>query len=236
MISQLTYDSKEQELELLKKIMKEIAADISEEEWNWNMFKDYPEVWDFLKEYPVLDLAVLDITDEEMLNQLTAFRKEYREVMLMLIADVTISPMQYLKPSVMPNSLILRPAAPEQICTVVKEFFSAYIEERKEERTEEKFVVETREGKTFLPYSKIFFFEAREKKVFVRAGNTEYALYATLENIYERLPDSFLRCHRSYIVNKEKIERVQLSKNLVELKDGAVIPVSRSYRKDVKNI
>lgn len=236
MISHLTYDSKEKESVQLKQIMKDEAAYISEEEWIWNLFQEYSKLREYLADGPVLDLAVLDITNPEMLAYLADFRKAYKEAMLMVIADATISPMQYLKPTVMPNSLLLRPADPVQMRQVVKEFFEAFSAERIQEDSEEMFVVETREGKTFLPYSKILFFEAREKKVFVRAGTSEYALYDTLENIIERLPEGFLRCHRSYIINKEKIERVMLSKNLIELKDGAAIPVSRSYRMDVKNL
>lgn len=236
MISHLTYDSREKESEELRKIMKDEAAYTSDEDWAWKFLKKFPQVCQYLREEPVLDLACLDITDPDMLAHLNEFRKEYKEVMLMVIADATISPMQYLKPSVMPQSLLLRPADPAQIRQVVREFFEAFSMERRQENREAAFVAETREGKTFLPYSRILFFEAREKKVFVRAGTSEYGIYDTLENISERLPDRFLRCHRSYIINKDKIERVVLSQNMIELKDGAVIPVSRSYRTDVKNL
>ncbi len=236
MISCLTYSFPEQELEELKEIMKDEAAYASGEEWIWNFFARCKDLETFLEENPLLDMACLDIRDKFVLNQLSDIRKRYQKSMMMVIADTSISPMSYLKPSVMPNSLLLRPASQEQIHQVVKELFETYVREHEESNPDNIFVVDTREGRTFIPYSQILFFEAREKKVFVRAGTSEYALYDTLENINNQVPEIFLRCHRSYIINKEHIQKVQLSKNQIEMADGVIIPVSRSYRMDVKNL
>ncbi|MGI6010695.1 MAG: LytR/AlgR family response regulator transcription factor [Ruminococcus sp.] len=236
MISCMTYDSQGKELRELETIMKDEAAYACEEKWIWQFLEHWEEAGDWLEKGPLLDLACLDVTDPEVLGELEAFRKKYQKTLLMVIADGNVSPMCYLKPSVFPASLLLRPADKNQIRQVVREFFEAFCRERGEKEPRETFVVETREGKTWIPYEQIVFFEAREKKVFVRAGISEYGLYDTLENIQGRLPDDFLRCHRSYIVNKKQIERVRLSQNLIEMKDGAGIPVSRSYRTDVKNI
>lgn len=236
MISCLTYSSIRQELAKLECIMKDEAAYVSGEDWNMQFVSCPEQIEVYLKSGKLLDLACVDITSEGMLARVEALRAAYKKALLMVIADAGISPMTYLKPSVMPNSLLLRPAAPCQIQRVVKELFAAFMQEHSSDEAEDVFVLETREGKTFIPYKHILYFEAREKKVFVRVGNAEYALYETLERVKEVLPAVFLRCHRSYIVNTSKIERVVLSRNIIELPGGILVPVSRSYRMDVKNI
>ena len=72
--------------------------------------------------------------------------------------------------------------------------------------------------------------------MFVNTGNQEYAVYDTIDNLQERLPEGFLRCHRSFIVAKSKIENVYLSKNYIALEDGMTVPLSRSYKEVLKEL
>ena len=65
-------------------------------------------------------------------------------------------------------------------------------------------------------------YEARRKSV--------SCSYETMEHLTERLPDYFVRCHRSFIVNRQRIRRVMLSKSLIELEQGIQLPLSRSYK------
>ena len=81
-----------------------------------------------------------------------------------------------------------------------------------------------------IPFSQIYYFEARDKKLFVRTKNEEYAFYDTIESLARLLPEHFQRCHRSYIVNMEKIYRIVPSENYIELTEQIGVPVSRSYK------
>ena len=97
-------------------------------------------------------------------------------------------------------------------------------------------LIETREGRTYVPFSKIYYFEAREKRIYVRLKKQELTFYDTIEHLSERLPDGFIRCHRSFIVNRSRIQRVMLSKNLIELEQNMEIPLSRSYKPVFKEL
>ena len=101
---------------------------------------------------------------------------------------------------------------------------------------QESFLVDTREEKAVVPYSHIYYFEAREKKVFLRTKHTEYAFYSTIDALEKMLPDTFQRCHRSYIVNMQKLVRVVSSENCLELAGQITIPVSRSYRSLLREV
>ncbi len=91
-------------------------------------------------------------------------------------------------------------------------------------------MVESREGRVRVPYGQISYFEAREKKIFVRAGRREFGFYDTMDHLCEVLPEEFIRCHRSFIINRNKIEKVVLSQSTVVMEEGLMVPISRSYR------
>jgi two-component system LytT family response regulator len=82
-----------------------------------------------------------------------------------------------------------------------------------------------------LPASRIDFLEARDDAVLVRAEGKSYRLTQTLASLAETLdPARFLRVHRSYVLNVDRLRRLELySKNshVAILADGARIPVSR---------
>ena len=50
----------------------------------------------------------------------------------------------------------------------------------------------------------------------------------------KRLPGFFCRCHRSYIINMRKVTAVKASLNLIEMQDEIQVPLSRSYKKAIK--
>lgn len=235
MISNLTYSSRKKELSELESVLHKEAALAGNEEWNWNFEDSIADVQKDLTGIPVLDLSCFDVSSAEGLTGAEQLRKRYREVLLMVIADGKMSPMAYLKPSVMPASLLLRPYTAEQMRNVIHEFIAAFMQER-DTGQEDQYVIETREGKTLVPIRKVSYFEASQKKILIRVGSLEYETYDTMDRLAETLPDYFLRTHRGFIVNTKEIDHIKLSENLVYMKNHSVIPVSRSYRADVKNL
>ena len=97
-------------------------------------------------------------------------------------------------------------------------------------------MVQGREGRWVLEYDRILYFESRDKRVFVNTADREIAFYDTLDHLQEKLPEQFLRCHRSFIVNRKRIQQIQLAKNRIILQGEYEIPVSRTCRKAVKEI
>ena len=92
------------------------------------------------------------------------------------------------------------------------------------------------DGRILIEYDAISFFEARNKKIYLNTGIKEYGFYDTMEHLEKELGDPFIRCHRSFLVNRGKIEKTVLAKNMLTLKDGYEIPVSRTYRTAMRNL
>ena len=80
----------------------------------------------------------------------------------------------------------------------------------------------------------IYFAESEGNYVNIRVrSNQVEKCRDTLANIGTELKGKgFIRCHKGYLVNAKYISRVR--SNELELSDGTVIPIGRSYEKEVK--
>ena len=77
----------------------------------------------------------------------------------------------------------------------------------------------------------IYLVEAKGDYIQVKTDDKNYTVHSTLKKIEEKLPDDlFLKIHRSYIINVDKI--IDIEDNSVLIKKE-VIPVSRSNRPEL---
>ncbi|SDY20430.1 LytR/AlgR family response regulator transcription factor [Eubacterium barkeri] len=80
----------------------------------------------------------------------------------------------------------------------------------------------------------IYYFEIRQKKVTIYYGDDEtFGFYMSLAELQEQLePYACYRVHRSFIVKISNI--VRKDGNLLFLKNGASVPIGRTYTQEVK--
>ena len=232
MISMLIYSCKQNEIELLKEISKDIMAFQSEERLEIATFMDSKTI--DMEALENVDVAYVDITDEFGLQVAKDLRAKFVNVEIMIISDSTISPMLYLTPNVRAASLLLKPLNSSMVENGVRELFSFI--KPKEIDTEDFFMFEDEREKRRIPYSKILYFEARNRRVYIRVQSKEYSIYTALDSLEEELPEQFKRCHRSYIINTSFIGKLLDSKNSILLKNEEEIPLSRSYKTVIKEV
>lgn len=82
-----------------------------------------------------------------------------------------------------------------------------------------KLFVEDNGDTVLLRPENIYYFEVRDKIVLIKTRNKEYASYNSLGNFEAKLQNSnFYRCHRSYLVNLDKVDRfINYSKKICEV-------------------
>jgi hypothetical protein len=84
-----------------------------------------------------------------------------------------------------------------------------------------------------VPFSKVVYIEAKERKTHVFSeGFSGTHKYALQEFEYFLPRDSFIRCHRSFIVNVNHIKAIYPDTHstfILHMKNGDRIPVSQSY-------
>lgn len=68
---------------------------------------------------------------------------------------------------------------------------------------------------TFIKNEDIFFIQKNGKKAIFKTQNNEYEMYTSFTSILNKLPNNFVRCHKSYIVNLNKISCVDSNNTII---------------------
>ena len=79
----------------------------------------------------------------------------------------------------------------------------------------------------------IVYIESNKRKIIFNTTECKYEMYEKLDNIYADLKQrGFIKVHRSYIVNREFIKKIE-AKDIITT-TGEIIPISRSKFDEVK--
>jgi two-component system, LytTR family, response regulator LytT len=83
-----------------------------------------------------------------------------------------------------------------------------------------------------IPYNEIVYIESLSDYIRVNTINEKIISKEKISNLASRLPDFFIRIHRSFIINKDKIKSISYDEVVVE---NVYLNIGRSYRKVVKD-
>jgi len=87
-----------------------------------------------------------------------------------------------------------------------------------------------------IPFKDICYFESNAKKVILHLRDRTHMYYFTskLEDIQKMLPEHFLRCHQSYIVNLEEVRKLDVKEHLFVLNNNDDVLISRRHYAEAK--
>lgn len=235
MISMLLYSHERRELTTFDRLGREVVSRLSDDDWRFLGYSERRQVEQFLSEHPLIDISCVDVAADDGVEMAEELRGANAEMYMILLTDLTVSPVAYIRPTIMAGSLLMRPVTADGVRRVFTEAVTAYLRKCGTDASQ-MLMIENRDGRQPVPYGSVVFFESRDKKIYVNTGKKEYAFYDTLDNLEQRLPDGFLRCHRSFIVAKSHISRIMISKSTIVLDDGGMLPLSRSYKSVFKEL
>lgn len=211
----------------------EIAIKTSDE-WSILSFDVVDDYADAFRKNDNIAISYCDVTSSQAIETIGKIREKDNDAMLVVIADASVSPLVYMKPTIMASSLLLKPLTAGEIAQCSKEILRIlYQKSADEEQSNSKFCVDSKSGKSFFKFDDILYFEARQKKIFLNTEHSEIGFYSTLDEIIQALPPSFVRCHRGFIVNLNKVTQTAFSQGVLCCGDEVVVPVSRSYKSEV---
>lgn len=119
--------------------------------------------------------------------------------------------------------------------TVVRDFVGSH--QKKDKANEGRFILLQVDNTSYrVPVDQILFAQAIDKKIEIVLKSQTLQLYANMEEILDRLGEGFLRCHRSYIINKAQVLQIDWTNMLFTLKGDITIPFSRTYRAALKEV
>jgi len=90
-----------------------------------------------------------------------------------------------------------------------------------------------------IPIGEISYLESLQKRTWFYVKGEQYKTTITLKELQTKLPNFFVRIHRSYIINIYYIQNITrdiTSNFVVLLKDGTELPISQSYVNEVRRV
>lgn len=132
-----------------------------------------------------------------------------------------------INPSMRPSGIIVRPVEDKKLHQLLDEIWQDY---KNLDEHGEQFVFNIKAARYMVPCSKILYFESNSKKIILRTVSQEFEFYGSMQKISEELPGTFIRVHRSFIVNAEKISEVDFGENTIYFEDDTFVYLSRGYK------
>lgn len=215
---------------MLRKALKHRAAYFTSKEMDCEVCQSVPEACACIHSRQA-QAVIWDVEENGALPALVQARGACRDAFLSILAAPDVSPLAILRPEIAPTSLILHPLTPAEADRTACEILRWACAD---DGTAQCFVIARRGEQEKIPWEHIYYFESRGKKLYARLRGEEIGFLGTLETLEQTLPENFLRCHRSFIVSVEKIQKVSFSENTILLWDGMSVPVSRGYKQAVK--
>ena len=234
MIFGIMLDSNQQEEQRIRQYLRKLTAYYTDEKLELKVLHGFTSFVAEVQKAGLLDVAIIDVTMQGALEAARLLRRQFAKIEILVIADVSVSPVQYMHPSIRASALLLRPESMVWEDTM-RDFYEQLPAVREQQESQKNVLwIKNREGTFRIPFEQIYYLEAREKKVFIRTRQEEFGVGETMEKLAEQLPDNFVRCHRSFVVNAEHITQIRLSESLLYLGKELFIPISRTYKERFK--
>lgn len=193
-----------------------------------------------------LDIEMPELTGFELLEQLDVipiviFSTAYDQYSLKAFetnsVDYLLKPikLERLQQSVNKLKLFSKNPMSQNVLELLKELSAS-----KEEKKMTSITVKKGDKLIFIKLENISHFQAEERHVLVHTINETYLTEESLTTLDSKLPDAFLRIHRSIIINKDYVNNIQKyfnSRFIITLntKNKTSITSGRSYNDIIKN-
>ncbi len=129
---------------------------------------------------------------------------------------------------------LLKPVSYSRFLKAVTKSKTKHEEENEKISSEGIFIKSSSSSFVRMFYDDVLFIEAMENYVLIQTTTKKHTIHFTMKALLDKLPsDKFVRVHRSFIVNKDKIERIDNNMIFMQsLEKSKSIPLSKSYKDD----
>ena len=129
-----------------------------------------------------------------------------------------------------PAGILLGDYTQRQATTCFERIISDYASIAQQGSNPEALLIESGTSTYRLPYDHILYIEALNKKLNICTVRQSISVRRSLNSVTDTLPDFFLRCHRSYIVNLNHVDVTDYKLMSLTMSDGSVLPIARSMK------
>ncbi len=169
-----------------------------------------------------IDLLFLDVEMEGMngLEAAKQIRQFDEELMIVFVTGYS----DYVFDGYLVNAMdyIMKPAETERLRALMNR-----VRRMLHEKRERNYTFKNTDGTFRFPLSDISYFYSEKRKVFCVSRGKEYAFYGKLDDVERELSDRFVRIHKRFLVNPERV--VQMGADFVTV-DEKQLPISRAMK------
>ena len=127
-----------------------------------------------------------------------------------------------------PLDFIIKPVSKEQIENILERFLA------QKTGTENKLLFKEKHKNVQIEYSYVCYFQSANHKIIINKTEGTNEFYGKLTDVERDAPDSFIRIHKSYLVNEQFVK--SFFYDSVLLKNDKKLPISKTYRSNVRKL
>lgn len=128
-----------------------------------------------------------------------------------------------------PDNLLFKPFTDEELAKCIRKVLNVLMTEEKDKIT----VKAVGDENIIIHPNNIYFIESSQRIIIIHTRDSVISTYMKLSEILPLLPQNFIQCHKSFIVNMNVVK--SYSSTDFVLSDSSIIPISKSMRDSVKN-
>ena len=83
---------------------------------------------------------------------------------------------------------------------------------------------------TIINESEVQYIKRDGMKIIFHTDNRDYEVYSSFAKIKDRLPDNFVRCHKSFIANMDNITKLEPASNLIYFENNSTCDIGPKYK------
>lgn len=194
------------------------------------------ELLENIKEISI-DIVFLDIEMKDLDGIQTGrrIRQKYKDAIIVYLTgyrDYTLEAFE-----IESFQYLIKPIIEEKFKRVMDRILIRFKEIKAYKEKVKIFSAQTKEKLIKLKYDDIYYFEKYFRKIKIHTLDQTIEFYGCMKNLlYEIDTSYFVRCHQSYVVNRNKIKGINRNILALSEKEEWYIPISRTYRQDVVDV
>lgn len=178
-------------------------------------------------------LRVSDVLPEGMERGLKLFESAMainRNNYVIVCIDGGVSLDAVLTRCVRPAGVLVSPFREEYMAASLRRVLKDYTALYDSEDDGEYMTVQSGKVLQRIAYRDVMYLEASDKLLNICLKRKVIRVRASLNELAQTLPADFIRCHRSYVVNRACIDHVSFSEMMITLTTQEMVPFSRKYK------
>jgi len=195
---------------------------------------------DSLMNYKIKDnytyLFILDVIYKNIsgLDIAKKIRRQYKEVFIIFVTGHIELLCKVINQNIMPSGFISRPINENDMRKILFNVFDYYKESGK--TMIQTLTINIGSNVYRIPFNEIIYIESLNKKILIYSDTIRISCYNSLQMLEKELGSSFIRCHKSFIINKKRIKNILFTEMIIEMDNGSKISMSRTYKNEVKKL